>query len=282
MLHDTELSKELEAIRVRFVGRIEEWLPGIEAVRADLNVGMFTKTDLKGLHSRLHKIAGSAASFGFSGLSVAASELERHLDMMRLTGHVMGSVAGMLPYVDVFLDEAKDIVTTFRDMHLDTVIGVGKSQTSPFQRASPPMLALMSDTPARPEPLILVVDDDDLMRSYVTTGLAPNGWSFIEADNGQKALDVLNELASDPRRHRPDLIILDVDMPEMNGFTTLSKIMDSPSWQNIPIMILTAKDEDINFIRGYAKGALEYLIKPIELPVRAKVVRDLLRRTATR
>ena len=280
MLHDTELNKELEAIRVRFVGRIEEWLPGIEAVRADLNVGMFTRTDLKGLHSRLHKIAGSAASFGFSGLSVAASELERHLDKMRLTGHVIGSMAGMLPYFDDFLDEARDIVTTFRDVDLDSDIGVGKSQTSPVRSASPPMFALMSDTPMPLKPLILVVDDDDLMRSYVTTGLAPNGWSFIEADNGQKALDVLDELASDPRRQRPDLIILDVDMPEMNGFITLSKIMDSPGWQNTPIMMLTAKDEDINFIQGYAKGALEYLIKPIELPVLAKVVQDLLHRTA--
>ena len=68
-------------------------------------------------------------------------------------------------------------------------------------------------------------------------------------------------------------------MPEMDGFTALGKIKDLPGCQNIPIMMLTARDEDLSFIRGYARGALEYLTKPIELSVLEKVVKDLLRQT---
>ena len=282
MLHDSELTKELEAIRMRFVGRIEEWLPGIEAVRADLNVGMFTKTELKGLRGRLHKIAGSAGSFGFSGLSVAASELERHLDMMRLTGNVIGSVAGLPLYFDVFLNEASDVITSYRDMRTGMLTGTATAEARAEKPDSPPKLTLVYDSPPPLKPLILVVDDDDLMRSFLMKGLAPNGWTFIEADHGLKALEVLKELASDPHGRCPDLIIMDVDMPEMDGFTTLSKIKDLPDCKNIPIMMLTAKDEDISYIISYARGALEYLVKPIELPLLERVVQNLLRRTLVR
>lgn len=278
MLHDTELTKELQAIRTRFVARIEEWLPGIEAVRADLNVGMFTRTDLKGLQSRLHKIAGSAGSFGFSRFSAAALALERQLETLRMTGHGIGLVAGMLPDFDVFLAEAVNLITTFRDPSPETRTNAAASPKGPALLDKPALLTVVPPSPTVPGPLILVVDDDDLMRDYVTKGLAANGWSCIEAGTGQGVLDCLNELQSDLRGRCPDLIILDVEMPDMDGFTTLSLLKDSPQWRNIPIMMLTAKDEDISFIRGYSKGATEYLTKPIELPVLAKVVRDLLSR----
>ncbi len=277
MLHDTELTKELAAIRMRFIGRIEEWLPSMECVLADLDVGMFSKTDLKGLRNRLHKIAGSAGSFGFSRLSVVASELERHLDLMRMTGYPVKSVAGMLPYFNVFLDESRNLIATSRDMPFGAINAVDEERTSPRESDAPPEAALMAATAAPREPLILIVDDDDLMRAYLTTGLAQNGWSFIEAVDGQRALDLLNELACDPRGRCPDLIVMDVEMPEMDGFIAMTKIKDSPALKDIPIMMLTARDEDISYIRGYAKGAVEYLTKPIELPVLEKVVQNLLR-----
>ncbi len=279
MLHDIELRNELEAIRVRFVKRIEEWLPGIEAVRADLDVGMFTKSDLKGLRNRLHKIAGSAGSFGFASLSGAASDLERHFDMMRLAGHGIGAVAGLLPYFDVFLDEARKLITIFHGLDLSKGSQVAKLIAGPVFKEPPSILAILAEKSEPFQPLIMIVDDDDLMRSYLATGLAPNDWSFIEAENGQKAIDLLNKLTLDPRRRFPDLIIMDVEMPEMDGFTALGKIKDLPGCQNIPIMMLTARDEDLSFIRGYARGALEYLTKPIELSVLEKVVKDLLRQT---
>ena len=282
MLHDTELRKELAAIRVRFIGRIEEWLPGIEAVRADLDVGMFTKADLKGLRNRLHKIAGSAGSFGFSRLSIAASDLERHFDTMRLTGHGIGAVAGLLPYFDVFLDEAKDLITTFHGFDHATGPGVAKLIAGPANNAPPSILTVVGEDAGPLNAHILIVDDDDLMRSYLTTGLAATGWSFIEADNGLKAIAMLKKLATDTRGRCPDLIIMDVEMPEMDGFTALGKIKDLAECQDIPIMMLTAKDEDLSFIRGYARGALEYLTKPVEISVLEKAVRNLLQQTVAR
>ena len=92
----------------------------------------------------------------------------------------------------------------------------------------------------------LLVDDDEVVRRSVRQALEPIGWQVTEAENGQIAVESLTA-------NRPDVIILDLMMPKMDGFEFLDELRRRPDWQDIPVVIITAKDltdEDRNRLNG--------------------------------
>jgi signal transduction histidine kinase/CheY-like chemotaxis protein len=92
----------------------------------------------------------------------------------------------------------------------------------------------------------LLVDDDEVVRRSVRQALEPIGWKVIEAENGQVAVEAIITA-------RPDVIILDLMMPKMDGFEFLDEFRARPDWQGIPVVVITAKDlteEDRNRLNG--------------------------------
>jgi CheY-like chemotaxis protein len=92
----------------------------------------------------------------------------------------------------------------------------------------------------------LLVDDDEVVRRGVRQALEPIGWKVTEAENGQVAVEAL--IAA-----RPNVIILDLMMPKMDGFEFLDELRAQPDWQGIPVVVITAKDltdEDRNRLNG--------------------------------
>jgi CheY-like chemotaxis protein len=92
----------------------------------------------------------------------------------------------------------------------------------------------------------LLVDDDDTVRRSVRAALEPIGWQVSEAENGQVAVDALAAA-------RPDVIILDLMMPDMDGFEFLEKLRGGPDWREIPVVVITSKDltdEDRDRLNG--------------------------------
>src|SRR5438105_13511706 len=99
--------------------------------------------------------------------------------------------------------------------------------------------------PTADKKLILVVDDEPRMTKFVRMNLELEGYRVAEATNGLQALEkVKNEL--------PDLVILDVNMPELDGFETLKLIRQTGS---VPVIMLTVKSEDEDRVHGLARGA---------------------------
>jgi DNA-binding response OmpR family regulator len=101
---------------------------------------------------------------------------------------------------------------------------------------------------------ILIVDDDDSIRSLLHQELSDTGYLIEEACNGKQALECV-------RRNKPDLIILDVMMPEMNGFDVAAVLKNDPETMDIPIIVLSIVQDKI---RGYKIGVDRYLTKPID------------------
>ena len=118
---------------------------------------------------------------------------------------------------------------------------------------------------------ILVVDDDQDILQFVRMNLELEGFETDVADSGRKALD----LAKD---RPPDLILLDVMMPEMDGLTVLRKLRNSPSTANVPVMILTAKALAEDRVKGLDLGADDYITKPFDVEELLARVRTVLRR----
>ena len=81
----------------------------------------------------------------------------------------------------------------------------------------------------------LLVDDDEVVRRSVRQALEPIGWQVTEAENGQVAVAALATA-------QPDVIILDLMMPKMDGFEFLDELRSRPDWQDIPVVVITAKD----------------------------------------
>ena len=115
---------------------------------------------------------------------------------------------------------------------------------------------------------ILVVDDEDLLVKGIRFNLQNDGYEVITGSNGLEAIERA-------QAEKPDLIILDVMMPEMDGLTACAKIRE---FSDVPIILLTAKITDMDKLMGFDQGADDYLTKPFNILELKARIRALLRR----
>ena len=116
---------------------------------------------------------------------------------------------------------------------------------------------------------ILVVDDEALLVKGIRFNLQNEGYEVITGSNGLEAIKQVKE-------QQPDLVVLDVMMPEMDGLTSCSKIRE---FSNIPIIMLTAKTDDMDKLIGFDHGVDDYLTKPFNILELKARIRALLRRS---
>lgn len=103
---------------------------------------------------------------------------------------------------------------------------------------------------------LLVADDLVPIRQMVRITLSTQGWTIVEAKNGNEALSLV-------KSEKPDLVLLDVDMgPGPNGFDVCRQIKADEATKNIPVVMLTAHESDSDRAIGFAAGATQYLTKP--------------------
>ncbi len=103
--------------------------------------------------------------------------------------------------------------------------------------------------------LILVVDDILLNLQFMAEALESVGYEITLASSGKQALERMQLV-------RPDLILLDLMMPDMNGFEVCDKIKSDLSLADIPIIFITASNEEEHVLQAFEKGAVDYIVKP--------------------
>ena len=126
---------------------------------------------------------------------------------------------------------------------------------------------------------ILVVDDEREVREVVKTTLEENGYQVEEATNGVEAYAAAADAAV---AEKPDLIVLDLMLPHLNGFEVLEKLKENPQTSYIPVVILSARGQTQDETRALRSGATDYMTKPWsadELADRVRIALDQ-RRTA--
>ncbi len=116
--------------------------------------------------------------------------------------------------------------------------------------------------------LILVVDDESRMRRFIRMNMELEGYQIVEANNGITALEQI-------RQHTPDLVIMDVMMPEMDGFETLKLLREIST---VPVILLTVKSDEEDKIQGLGLGADDYVTKPFSPRELSSRVSAVLRR----
>ncbi|MGH7560724.1 MAG: response regulator transcription factor, partial [Gemmatimonadales bacterium] len=124
-----------------------------------------------------------------------------------------------------------------------------------------PAFELLEDLPpvraelTRQGAMVLLVDDEDQLRRVMKDLLERQGYTVVEARDGAQALDEVD-------RHAPDIVILDLNLPGVDGYSVLSQLRSRPSTRQLPIIVLTAKGDEDNEVRVLQLGADDFLTKP--------------------
>lgn len=181
-----------------------------------------------------HAVKGAARNIGADRLAHLAKSLEE-------TGGTEG-VDDQLAVVKRAFEEFDEVKAV-----LEHEIQPGKERAS-------------SKKPVKSDQIVLVVDDDRGARFILRTVLEEAGYRVHEASNGAHAMDICE-------RCLPDLILIDAMMPVLDGFTTCSRIRELPGTSNLPILIVTALDDDQSIARAFSAGATDYITKPVHLAV---------------
>ncbi len=131
----------------------------------------------------------------------------------------------------------------------------------------------MTSTNGSYQPLVLAVDDDSTINLLVGTVLEQAGFRVEQAENGRQALERFE-------RVRPDAVILDVMMPEMDGFAACAELRRRPGGALVPILMMTGLDDHESIDQAFEVGATDFITKPINYPLLGHRVRYLLRASA--
>jgi CheY-like chemotaxis protein len=117
-------------------------------------------------------------------------------------------------------------------------------------------------------PRVLVVDDSEVIRELISVNLELEGFEVCTAEDGQAALDKIEEL-------QPDLVTLDVVMPRLDGFETAARLRNSEATKHIPVVMVSAAAQEGDLQRGRDVGVSAYITKPFQPEELVQVIRDL-------
>lgn len=118
---------------------------------------------------------------------------------------------------------------------------------------------------------ILLVDDEEDILEFLSYNLIKDGFEILTANNGAKGLALA-------KKHKPDLVILDVMMPEMDGVDVCQRIRELPELDETLVLFLSARAEDYSELAGFSAGADDYITKPIKPKLLISRVNAILRR----
>jgi CheY-like chemotaxis protein len=116
---------------------------------------------------------------------------------------------------------------------------------------------------------VLVVDDEPDVLLLCRVNLEFEGYEVVEASDGEEAMERLQE-------QRFDVMLLDVMMPKMDGWQVLEAVKADPELKDLPVVMLTAKVQDQDQIRGWSQGAADYITKPFSPLALSQVLQDVL------
>lgn len=118
-------------------------------------------------------------------------------------------------------------------------------------------------------PRLLIIEDDYASRLFFTDFLTQEGFTVLPLPHGL-------ELAYHLKTFHPNVVLLDLGLPELDGFALLSQIRSTDEWRQLPVVVLSGYSFEIDRDRALILGARHYLIKPVRLKVLAQILKDVI------
>jgi diguanylate cyclase (GGDEF)-like protein len=183
-----------------------------------------------------------------------------------VAGSEAGSLTEVLSCADRFLYRAKN---SGRNL-----VYAGPATRTEVESAETPSEASAA-SPSDFAPCVLIVEDNRANRMVYRGCLQKEGYRIVETENGEEALNAVPKC-------RPDLILMDVMMPVMDGIECTRRLKADPDWQDIPIVIVSARDDAESVLAGFEAGAEEYVTKPVRSNELTARVRSMVRLSTER
>jgi diguanylate cyclase (GGDEF)-like protein len=233
---DDNFEAEVAEVWAKVQSQLGDRVSVIETAIAELSLGQFTPELQQHAQHEAHKLAGSLGMFGSDHGSRLAKTIEPLL-------------ANAL-----HLDPPQQILLSQSVMALRQEVQQSKTDI-------PPKLDNISDesTPRATDATVLIVDDDPIVLNLLDTLLNPWGLNVITLDQPRNFLNVLTTA-------QPDLLVLDVEMPDVNGIELCQVVRDHPQWSYLPILFLTAHTDADTLHQVFSAGADDFVSKPIVGP----------------
>ena len=241
-----DFQQQLNALRQAYLEKLPARVRQIESLWAAACDGACSQDELNTLYEAAHQLNGSGDSFGFQEITEATSYLEVVIKNLLVCG----------------------IVPTAEDRHkipaaLDALKNLAAERLAPASEPEGSFVDVAPLAPEEPEPAfeeqptVLIAEDEAFLRAKVGLLLRSVGFNVLEVDNGLKALDKA-------RKHNPDLILMDVMMPTMDGLEATRRIHEEQALRQTPIIIMTSKNTLEDLRRAFTCGIDDYIVKPFK------------------
>lgn len=229
---------ELRALRDAYAASLPDRVRDLHDAWQAASGGDWDLDGAQAVLRQAHDLAGSAASYGFPTISMLARRIEQDLKQLPSLAErpPVGVVDGLAATVAELLD-------------------AGRSLTRP-RPAVRPAPAPAPAVPAKAGGHVLIIDDDASVRSLLGALLRRNSFEVTACETGDDGLQQATQLT-------PDLILLDVSMPGMDGYEACYRLQNGRATYHIPIVFVTAHEDDQDKARAFAVGAADYLVKPV-------------------
>jgi len=238
-ISDQEISAELlRPILAKFRQRLSKSFHKYENFQEKIFTNELSSEVCEAIMVDTHKLAGSAKTLGFSELGASAAEVEGYIKGILVLKDFENGSATLAPTFDRFLSNVSEVLDGYTDD-----AEVSSSNITPLLEV---------------KFHVLIIDDDEFARDLVRTSLRNESCKISEAATGSEAFTLFDS-------ERPDLIVLDVNLPDMSGFAVMETIRGQPGGREVPIVMLTREDSFENILLGRAGGVIDYLTKPISI-----------------
>lgn len=231
---EDKFTKGLERIRASFLEKLEGWIPAYEQFLDNLIAEQVSDEAWQEFESKSHQLAGSAKTFGFPKLNDLAAQLELLIEKVMEKPN-KPDFKKLKSATEAFLKEAKNNV-----------------KDRPKVEKREPLLKKQA-TQYR----ILIADDDVLVSELIQHGFEDEPYEVTAVQSGDEVLEFCKKTI-------PNLILLDINMPQLSGFETLKSLKASKKTEDIPVVLVTKDDQDKSVIKGISYGAIDYIVKPFE------------------
>lgn len=253
--------KNFKDFQLLYLKKLYSQLQNLSSMADACGSGIISRAQIEDLKQSVHKLAGSGATFGFPEISEQAFQIEALID--KYMREESSSSQSDLDRIKTLLERFIEIAETIK---------LPEKTRKKTERKEEYIDPSLSSTPSSNH--ILVADDDEILQSFLSKALIEKGYRCTCVKNGLEVLSFL-------KQNLPDLIILDNNMPELNGVRTLEIIKKDEKLKSIPVIMLTRNVDDETIIKSMISGVHDYLTKPFEVDELTRTVETILRHQTT-
>lgn len=229
-------------LRAAYAERLKRSAESIDNILLRKQLNPLSTHDLQSALHLAHGLSGSGATFGFPEISEKGKNAEIFLnDLLKITASQDNMDEQDFIQLEEIMLSLKNCCLKESEKEYESNSFVTEEEEKSLNRKL----------------CVLIADDDEDILDILSHKLQKKGIKTVLAKNGEEALEMVSECA-------PDLIILDIMMPGMDGHEVLKKLKSNPASVSTPVIMLTAQHERKNFINSMHEGALEFVLKPVD------------------